>query len=36
VLEAREGGCSTHVRPAMLLAPADLGPLAQRQGGCRA
>ena len=36
VLDAREGGCSTHVRPAMLLAPGDLGPLAQRQGSCRA
>jgi hypothetical protein len=35
VLEAREGGCIAHVRPAMLLAPGDLGPLAQRQG-CRA
>jgi len=35
-LEAREGGCNTHVRPAMLLAPGDLGPLAQRQGSCRA
>jgi hypothetical protein len=36
VLEAREGGCGTRLRPAMLLAPGDLGPLAQRQGNCRA
>jgi len=39
VLEARnaDAGCSAHIRPAMLLAPGDLGPLAQRQGfGCRA
>ena len=31
--------CGTHARPQLLLAqaPADLGPLAQRQGaGCRA
>jgi hypothetical protein len=38
VLEARnaEAGCNAHLRPAMLLAPADLGPIAQRQGSCRA
>ena len=38
VLEARnaEAGCSAQLRPAMLLAPADLGPIAQRQGACRA
>ena len=31
--------CGTHARPQLLLAqaPADLGPIAQRQGGgCRA
>ena len=38
VFEARnaEAGCSAQLRPAMLLAPADLGPIAQRQGACRA
>ena len=38
VLEARnaEAGCSTHLRPAMLLAPGDLGAIAQRQVACRA
>lgn len=34
VLDAREGNCATHLRPAMLLAPGDLGPIAQR-GACR-
>ena len=38
VLEVRnaDAGCSTRVRPAMLLAPGDLGPIAQRAGACRA
>ena len=35
VLEARNAECSLPLRPAMLLAPGDLGPIA-RQGSCRA
>mgnify|MGYP001026839263 CR=1 FL=1 len=38
VLEARnaDAGCGPHLRPAMLLAPADLGQIAQRQASaCR-
>ena len=32
------GNCGIHARPQLMLAqaPADLGPIAQRQGGCRA
>jgi hypothetical protein len=39
VLEARnaDAGCTVPLRPALWLAPADLGPIAQRQGNaCRA
>ena len=34
---AAEIGCGPHARPQLLLAqaPADLGPMAQRQGSCR-
>ena len=35
VLEARESTCTAHVRPALMLAPGDLSPIAQR-GACRA
>jgi hypothetical protein len=39
VASGEAAACGTHARPQLLLAqaPADLGPMAQRQGaGCRA